>query len=72
MGLDSLSSRQDRAKLKWWHKLCTMEGDRYPRQFFDQIWEVKLWGKREDEVLLLNKEELLEDIQKGNSLSKSF
>ena len=55
--------------MKWWHKLCTMEGDRYPRQFFDQIWEVKLWGKREDEVLLLNKEELLE---KGNSSSKSF
>ena len=43
MGLDSLSSRWDslRAKLKWWHKLCTMEGDRYPRQLFDQVWEVK-------------------------------
>ena len=24
MGLDSLSSRRDRAKLKWWHNLCTM------------------------------------------------
>ena len=30
MGLDSLSSRRDRAKLKWWHNLCTMKGDRYP------------------------------------------
>ena len=28
MGLDTLSSRQDRAKLKWWHNLCTMKGDR--------------------------------------------
>ena len=40
MGADSLSSRRDRAKLKWWHNLCTMKGDRYPRQF-DQVWEVK-------------------------------
>ena len=22
-----LGSRQDRAKLKWWHNLCTMKGD---------------------------------------------
>ena len=75
MGLDSLSSRKDRAKLKWWHKSCTMEGDRYPRQLFDQVWEVKphrgrqrkMWGKRVDgifEALLLVKEELLDDIQK--------
>ena len=41
MGLDTLSSRRDRAKLKWWHNLCTMKGDRYPRQLFDQVWEVK-------------------------------
>ena len=27
MSLDSLSSRRDRAKLKWWHNLCTMKGD---------------------------------------------
>ena len=42
MGLDSLSSRQDRAKLKWWHKLCTMKGDRYPRQLFDKVWDVEV------------------------------
>ena len=41
MGLDTLSSRRDRAKLKWWHNLCTMKGDRYPRQLFDQVWEVR-------------------------------
>ena len=32
-----------------------------------------MWGKRVDDVfeaLLLDKEELLEEIQKGNSLSK--
>ena len=83
MGLDSLSSRRDRGKLKWWHKLCTMEGDRYPRQLFDQVWEVKprrgtqrkMWGKRVDdifEMLWLDKEEWFEDIQKENSSSKSF
>ena len=81
MGLDSLSSRWDRAKLKWWH---TMKGDRYPRQLFDQVWEIKprrgrqrkKWGKRVDdnifEALLLDKEELLDGIKKGNSSSKSF
>ena len=42
MGLDSLSSRQDRAKLKWWHKLCTMKGDRHPRQLFDQVLDVEV------------------------------
>ena len=51
MGLDSLSSRRDRAKLKLWHNLCTMKRDRYPRQLFDQVWEVK--------PLLLHKEELV-------------
>ena len=67
MGLDSLSSRRDRAKLKWWHNLCTMKGDRYPRQLFDQVWEVKprrgrqrkMWGKRVDDIfeaLLLGEE----------------
>ena len=50
----------------------------------DQVWEVKprrgrqrkMWGKRVDDIifeaLLLDKEELLEDIQKGNISSKSF
>ena len=29
MGLDSLQGGRDKAKLKWWHKLACMEGDRY-------------------------------------------
>ena len=76
MGLDLLSSRWDRAKLTWWHKLC---GDWYPRLLFDLVWEVKpcrgrqrkMWGKRVDDIveaLLSDKEELLEDIQKGKSI----
>ena len=81
MGLDSLSSRRDRAKLKWWHNMFTMKGNRYARQLLDQVWEVKprrgrqrkMWGKRVDDIFkafLLDKEELLDGIKKGNSTSK--
>ena len=28
MGLDTLQSRKDRVKLKWWHKLVTLPEDR--------------------------------------------
>ena len=28
MGLDTLQSRRDRAKLKWWYKLATLHEDR--------------------------------------------
>ena len=59
-----------------------MKGDRYPRQCFDRAWEVKphrgrqrkMWGKRVDDnyALLLDREELLDGINKGNSSSKSF
>ena len=36
MGLDTLQSRSDRTKLKWWHKLATLPEDRYPKQLFNQ------------------------------------
>ena len=32
MGLDTLQSCRDRAKLKWWYKLATLPEDRYPMQ----------------------------------------
>ena len=31
IGLDTLQSRRDRAKLKWWYKLATLPEDRYPK-----------------------------------------
>ena len=34
MGLDTLQSRRDRAKLKWWYKLVILPEDRYPKQLF--------------------------------------
>ena len=46
MGLDTLQSRRDRAKLKRWYKLATLPEDRYPKQLFNQEWNIKpLRGK---------------------------
>ena len=39
MGLDTLQSRRDRAKLKWWYMLATLY--RYPKQLFNQEWNIK-------------------------------
>ena len=41
MGLDTLQSHRDRAKLKWWYKLATLPEDRYPKQLFNQKWNIK-------------------------------
>ena len=41
MGLETLKSRRDRAKLKWWYKLATMPEDRFPKQLFSQEWDQK-------------------------------
>ena len=58
MGLETLKSRRDKAKLKWWYKLATMPQDRYPKQLFSQEWNVKprrgrqrkTWGKVIDDI----------------------
>ena len=55
MGLETLKSRRDKAKLKW---LATMPQDRYPKQLFSQEWNVKpcrgrqrkSWGKVIDDI----------------------
>ena len=57
MGLETLKSRRDRAKLKWWYKIATMPGDRLPKQLFSQEWNIKprrgrqrkTWGRVIDE-----------------------
>ena len=41
MGLDTLQSRRDRAKLKWWYKLATLPEDWYLKQLFTQEWNIK-------------------------------
>ena len=57
MGLDTLKSR--RAKLKWWYKLATLPEDRYPKQLFNQEWNItpcrgrqrKVWSRMVDDLL---------------------
>ena len=83
MGLDTLQSRRDRAKLKWLYKLATLPEDRYPKQLFNQEWNIKprrgrqrkVWSKMVDDLfksLDIDKSEWLEDIKHGDSSSASF
>ena len=60
MGLETLKSRRDRAKLKWWYKLTTMPEDRFPKQLFSQEWDQKpsrgrqwkTWGRVIDDLFV--------------------
>ena len=83
MGLETLRGYRDKAKLKWWYKLGSMEGDRYPHKPFRQIWTIK--PRRGDQrksqsrvvddpfsSLRLDKEEWVEDIQKGECYLEDF
>ena len=84
MGLETLKSRRDRAKLKWWYKLATMPEDRFPKQLFSQEWDQKLrrgkqrktWVRVIDGLFVslgLDKPEWLEDIERGeSSLASTF
>ena len=80
MGLDTLQSCRDRAKLKWWYKLATLPEDRYPKQLFNQGWNIKphrgrqrkVWSRMVDDLfksLYIEKGEWLED---RDSSSTSF
>ena len=83
MDLDTLQSRRDRTKLKWWYKLATLHEDRYPKQLFNQEWNIKPHRGRQRKVrsrmindlfkcLNIDKSERLEDIKHGDSSSASF
>ena len=83
MGLDTLQSCRDRAKLKWWYKLATLPEDRYPKRLFNQEWNIKprrgrqrkVWSRMVDDLfksLDIDKGEWLEDIERGDSSSASF
>ena len=80
MGLDTLQSRRDTGKLKWWYKLATLPEDRYPKQLFNQEWNIKprrgkqrkLWSRMVDGLfksLDIVKSQWLEDIKHGGSSS---
>ena len=83
MGLETLESRRDRTKLKWWYKVCRLPDNRYPKQLLSQEWEIKprkgrqrkTWSRTIDDIfhsLSLDKGELLDDMHEGNSSLKSF
>ena len=77
MGLDTLRSRRNKAKLKWWHKLVSMPEDRYLKQLYSQEWNIKplrgrhrkTLGRVVDDTLCIDKEECL---QKVEGLAASF
>ena len=83
MGLNTLKSRRDRAKLKWLYKLANLPEDRYPKQLFNQEWnnkphrgrQRKVWSRIVDYLfksLDIDKSEWLEDIKHGDLSSASF
>ena len=83
MGLETLKSRRDRAKLKWWYKVCRLPDNRYPKQLLSQECEIKprkgrqrkTWSRTIDDIfhsLSLDKGEILDDMHEGNSSLKSF
>ena len=83
MGLGTLQSHSYRAKLKWWYKLATLPEDRYPKQLFNQEWNIKprrgrqrkVWSRMVDDIfksLDIDKSEWLEAIKHGDSSSASF
>ena len=83
MEIETLKSRRDRAKLKWWYKLATMPEDRFPKQLFSQEWDQnpcrvrqrKTWGRVIDDLFVslgLDKAEWLEDIERGESSLASY
>ena len=83
MGLDILQSCRNRAKLKLWHKLATLPEDRYPKQLFNQEWNIKphrgrqrkVWSRMVDDLfkfLDIDKGEWLHGIERGDSSTASF
>ena len=67
MGLDTLQSHRDREKLKWWYKLVTLPEDRYPKQLFNQEWNIKPCRGRQRKVW----SRMVDDIFKSLDIDKS-
>ena len=69
-GLDTLQSRRDRAKLKWWYKLANLPEDRYPKQLFNHKWNIKSRGGRQRKVWSRMVDDLF-DLLKSLGIDKS-
>ena len=83
IGIDTLMSHRDKAKLKWWYKLASMPEDRYSKQLFSQEWNIKprrgrqrkTWGRVVDDLFValgIDKGEYLHDVEGGDSSVASF
>ena len=78
MGLEFLQGRRDKRKLSWWYKVVNMPLSRYPKQPFQEEWNIKprpgrqckVWKKVVGDIFEspeLDKGEWVESISKGET-----
>ena len=83
MGLEFLQGRRDKCKLSWWYKVVNMPLSRYPKQLFQEEWNIKprpgrqckVWKRVVNDIfesLKLDKGEWVESISKGETSIKEF
>ena len=83
MGLEFLQGRRDKHKLSWWYNVINMPLSRYPKQLFQEEWNIKarpgrqckVWKRVVDDIfesLELDKGEWVESISKGETSIKEF
>ena len=83
MGLEFLQGRRDKRKLSWWYKVVNMPLSRYPKQIFQEEWNIKprpgrqrkVWKRVVDDIfesLELDKGEWVESISEGETSIKEF
>ena len=83
MGLEFLQGRRDKRKLSWWYKIVNMPLSRYPKQLFQEGWNIKprpvrqrkVWKRVVDDIfesLQLDKGEWVESISKVRLQLKNF
>ena len=81
MGLEFLQGRHDKRKLNWWYKVVSMPLSRYPKQLFQEEWNIKprpsrqckVWKRVVDDIfgsLERDKGEWVESVSKGETLIK--
>ena len=81
MGLEFLQGRRDKRKLSWWYKVVNMPLSRYPKQLFQEEWNIKprpgrqrkVWKRVVDDIfesLELDKGEWVESISEGETSIK--
>ena len=77
MGMEFLQGRRDKRKLSWWYKVVNMSLSRYPKQLFQEEWNIKprpgrqrkVWKRVVDDIfesLELDKQQQLDKQQHLN------